>query len=619
MDRAIVLIGVSRTQGNPGRLEAVESAVDRMAAWAREQGIPEDRIARLTDGEGDPVSVERIYQAVLQFIELDSLEQLIVYFSGHGSAQGRYEFWHLSDAPGNPNAAVNLAVTADLAEEGRIPHVVLISDACRTIPKNVPESRIHGGSIFPSLDPGEPAQHVDIFFATRRGAPALELPTLVGVNEVYQAVYTEVLCDVLGGSEPKTIENGFIRPRPLEQALKTLVPDGLLRRGMHILTNQDPDARITSGEDAWVARFDLNVPQGLPRAPRPGPGPLSSEPDSDAWLPEDGMPPMPPSGPPAAPPPLSAADLVDYLVTHPSDSAGLELQVTHALSDSASRLLNNVIRSAIGEEPELLEPGFIVRGREVRRVECREYDGTIGRRTGVHRPAPGAAPESYTAWEFPYLANPGQALLTFSDGSGMLLPVFTGCAGILEFDAAGGFALRYDPLDAQADAEDLRELRWLRAAVAEASRQGSFGLDPAAAGVLDERMRGLRFLDPALALQAAYAYREIGELDRIRALQDHMYYALGVRLFDLAFLSRDMLWSTHAPIDVMPATPLLSAGWVLMDSLGRTLPRKFRALRRYDSGALWAHYTPAGMRALRAWLEPAAGAAEVYEMQAPRA
>jgi hypothetical protein len=94
---------------------------------------------------------------------------------------------------------------------------------------------------------------------------------------------------------------------------------------------------------------------------------------------------------------------------------------------------------------------------------------------------------------------------------------------------------------------------------------------------------------------------------------------LGVRLFDLAFLSRDMLWSTHAPIDVMPATPLLSAGWVLMDSLGRTLPRKFRALRRYDSGALWAHYTPAGMRALRAWLEPAAGAAEVYEMQAPRA
>jgi hypothetical protein len=124
MDRAIVLIGVSRTQGNPGRLEAVESAVDRMAAWAREQGIPEDRIARLTDGEGDPVSVERIYQAVLQFIELDSLEQLIVYFSGHGSAQGRYEFWHLSDAPGNPNAAVNLAVTADLAEEGRIPHVV---------------------------------------------------------------------------------------------------------------------------------------------------------------------------------------------------------------------------------------------------------------------------------------------------------------------------------------------------------------------------------------------------------------------------------------------------------------------------------------------------------------
>ncbi|WP_338878956.1 hypothetical protein WHX56_21685 [Achromobacter veterisilvae] len=622
MDRAIVLIGVSRTQGNPGRLEAVESAVDRMEQWAREQGIPEDRIARITDGEDDPVSVDQIYRSIQRFIDLDSLEQLIVYFSGHGSAQGLYEFWHLSDAPGNPNAAVNVAVSVGLAEEGRIPHVVLISDACRTIAKDVPQSKIHGGSIFPSFDQQDPVQPVDVFYATRRGAPALELPTLVGANEVYQAVYTEVLCNVLGGSEPRLVDNGFIRPRPLKEALKILVPDDLLRRGMHVLTNQDPDARITSGEDAWVARFDLSMPHGLPRAPRPGPGPLGNGdgPESEAWQPEDGMPPpIPPSTPPSTPPPLSSGGLVDYLVRHPADSAGLELQVSRALSDTASRLLNSVIRSALAEAPELREPGFIVRGRDVRRVVCREYGGRIGRRAGVYQPAPGGPTESYTAWEFPLLSKPEQALLVFGDGSGMLLPVFEGCAGILEFDAQGGFALRYDPLDARADAEDLRELRWLRAAVAEGARQCVLELDPASAGVLDDRMRNLRFLDPVLALHAAYAYREIGETGRIRALQDYLYQNLGVRLFDLAFLSRDLLWETYAPSDFMPATPLLSAGWILMDLLGRALPHELRALRQHDTGELWAHYTPAGVRALEAWLEPATGSAELYEMQAPRA
>jgi hypothetical protein len=252
-------------------------------------------------------------------------------------------------------------------------------------------------------------------------------------------------------------------------------------------------------------------------------------------------------------------------------------------------------------------------------VVCRDYDGRIGSRGDVYQPVPGARLEPYTAWEFPHLASPAQALLIFRDGSGTLLPVFQGCAGIVEFDTEGGFALRYEPLDGLADAEDLRELRWLRAAVAEAARLGAFAFDPASARMLEDRMRGLRFLDPVVALHAAYAYREIGETERIRALQDYLHQSLGARLFDLAFLSRDLLQEDYAATGCVPATPMLSTGWVLMDSLGRNLPRELRDLRQYDTGSLWTHYTPEGVRALEAWLEPAVGPVEVYEMEVPRA
>ncbi|MCY1200147.1 hypothetical protein D9M72_115740 [compost metagenome] len=619
MDRAIVLVGVSRTQGDLGRLEAVESAVDRMEAWAREQGIAEDRIVRLTDGADRPVTVRRIYRAIRRLIGLDTLEQLIVYFSGHGCMQGRNEFWLLSDAPGDPNAAVNLEACFDLARYGRIPHVVLISDACRTVAKDVLQNRIYGATIFPSFNDGGPGRGVDIFYATSPGAPALELPTLIGVNEVYQAVYTEVLCDVLGGSDPDLVVDGFIRPRPLSEALMALVPKDLLRRGMPVRVGQETDARISSGDRAWVARFDLRKPQGVPRPRPPGPGSRGSGKgiDGEAGQLEEGTPEddMPDDGTP----PLPVGSLVDYLLAHPSDAAGLQLQVSRTLSDPAGSLLHSVIRRAIGEEPPLLEPGFILRGCEARRVVCRDYDGRIGSRGDVYQPVPGARLEPYTAWEFPHLASPAQALLIFRDGSGTLLPVFPGCAGIVEFDTEGGFALRYEPLDGLADAEDLRELRWLRAAVAEAARLGAFAFDPASARMLEDRMRGLGFLDPVVALHAAYAYREIGETERIRALQDYLHQSLGARLFDLAFLSRDLLQEDYAATGCVPATPMLSTGWVLMDSLGRNLPRELRDLRQYDTGSLWTHYTPEGVRALEAWLEPAVGPVEVYEMEVPRA
>lgn len=620
MDRAIVLIGVSRTRAHQEPLRAVESAVDLMEHWARGQGIPDARIARITDGGNVPVTVGLIADWVRHFVEQDPVEQLIVYFSGHGCVVGRSEFWLLSDAPNDVNAAINLEVSVEAATSGSINHVIFISDACRTVPKDVRQGKIHGAGIFPNLVEQDYTCGVDMFYATRLGAPALEVPERVGADDIYKAAYTEVLFDVLRGGKPQVVHEGFIRPMPLKDALKSLVPAYLLALGQPLVVNQDPDARICSGGDAWVARFDLKKPQGEPLAPRPGSGPRGGDWfEGDALDTEGGALPTDPMSAGAPPlPPLSAEGLVAHVLRHPSEAGGMALPPLHALNEQATELLDLAVIAANRQPPCTLQAsGLIVMGRKARRVVCREYDGNIRREAGAYHPAPGEKPVPYAAWEFEDIWGAKLAVVELSDGSGMPVPLFHGCVALLEWDKQGRVALRYDPLAAQVDPDDMRELRWLRALVEQAAKQNVFELDKATARILDRRMERLQFVDPALALYAAYAYREIGELGRIRALQDYLFQSLGVRLFDLALLSRDLLHGGALQPDVIPLTPLLASGWILMDALGPQLPEELRELRQYDTGELWAHYSPEGMQRLQAVLDPAVGTAEVYEEPAP--
>lgn len=612
MDRAIVLIGVSQTRGHLGRLEAVESAVDLMEQWARGQGIPADRIARITDGAGEPVTTHQIYRWVRHFVEQDPVEQLIVYFSGHGSLVGRAEFWHLSDAPADQNAAVNLTGSIETALYSSVRHVVFISDACRTVVRGMAQARMQGAGIFPNPIDDDDSREVDTFYATRLGAPALEVPVRVGANHVYKAAYTEVLSDVLRGTRPHLVERGFIRPLPLKKALKKLVPEYLRKHGLPVSVDQRPDALLYSGDQAWIARFDLGVPQagsnGL--VAMISSDAESGRSDSDELGPEDG-------DPEDKNAPLSAEGLVSRALCHPFDDASLEIPPLHALSEQARDVLHKAV-AAVGEDvPGLEAPGLVVIGQRVQGVRCLEYDGAIKPGFGSVGATGSADTATFHYWEFPDLWTPKQAMVQLRDGSGLLVPVFHGCIATLKWDAEGRMALHYDPLYAQADTDDMRQLQWLRAVVAEAAKQNVFEVDKTSAQALDERMAKLQFLDPALALYAAYAYREIGEIDRIRELRDYMFQRLGVHLFDLALLSRDLLRGPYTPTDFMPATPLLSTGWVLMDALGHTLPAELRSLRQYDTGQLWAHYSPQGMQRLAGWLEPSTGQAEAYSMSAP--
>lgn len=62
-----------------------------MERWVRDQGF--DRIERITDRNGGEVHAHKIRTAIKKMIRPLDLDQLVVYFAGHGVNLGTNEFW----------------------------------------------------------------------------------------------------------------------------------------------------------------------------------------------------------------------------------------------------------------------------------------------------------------------------------------------------------------------------------------------------------------------------------------------------------------------------------------------------------------------------------------------
>ncbi len=251
--RAAILIGVDRAGSLP-TLHAT-AAVQRMRAWAVSAY---DSVAVFTDEPGKPVRVADIKAEIFRIQSLGTCTDLLIYFSGHGIVHGSGEFWLLSDAPTDANAAVNVQKSARQAAHGGIPYVVMISDACRTAARGLDAQNIEGSQIFPNVNRGGPENAVDLFYASGLGEASHEFLD-PHAAENYEAIYTSVLLEVLHGHVPPILEidarhGKVIRTRPLKDYLKNEVPRRIAARYPSANVAQQPDAHITSGPTAYLAK-----------------------------------------------------------------------------------------------------------------------------------------------------------------------------------------------------------------------------------------------------------------------------------------------------------------------------------------------------------------------------
>jgi hypothetical protein len=606
MDRAVLLIGV-RKSGTLPELQAVQSGLAKMRKWVRTQGISGELVKTISDSRRRRVRSVDIYDAVEQFTQLRTLQQLIIYFCGHGVNNDYSEYWLLSDAPTNPNEAVNVALSAFHAERCRIPHVVFVSDACRTAPVGIQASSVSGSAIFPNRPPGDAEASVDLFYACRLGESAYEIADPQQASDGYHAVYTEVLTEALQGVYPALLERSgageaaidLVRPWPLKRGLPDLVTARIIELNAVLEVNQAPYSKVTSDPQvAWLSRL-------RPRRRPPGGGgePLAVE-HEVAGLAGD------------------VAD--DAFESYPVAVEGYAMALEIVPEPSAG-----AVRAAAEAAERLAEPfgpadvdalcGFKVRGGQVEAVASQDGEARLSRDGLVVEVHPGG--HSLTA----------SILLRFASGPCAVVPAIVGYMAAVTVEDGQLADIMYQPLrsspmwDEYQEAE--REYVRYRSTLAAASRFGLDGPDAENAERLLSRHQALQQFDPSLKLYLAYALHDLGQRSMITQIRDDIALPWAGTFFDVHLLTGEAFGLDDAPEPdrvsgpVVPAVPLLSRGWPLLgaasdllDGIASRVPSHwsffegsaFEQLRRSLDRRIWAYaetgYDPRAFSAVQGLL-----------------
>ena len=263
MRRAGVFIGVDRT-GQLQTLNDAAAGAERMHQWALGQGMSDGTQAiLLTDRGGKKVTPDMIFDAIKSVIDGPGVDQLLVYFAGHGVNINRSEHWLLSDAPVRTSAAVNVAGSVDLARYCGIPYVVFVSDACRSAPEGIQAQNVRGVDVFPNDGASDRAQPVDQFFACRLGKTAAEIRDPAEAASGFSALYTAAFLDAVSGQAPSLLDAGkeagdtarYVLPARLRDYLDTEMPRRIVASRLVGRVNQSPDAIVLAHAN-WLSKVD---------------------------------------------------------------------------------------------------------------------------------------------------------------------------------------------------------------------------------------------------------------------------------------------------------------------------------------------------------------------------
>ncbi len=620
MQRALIAIGVKKTGGLP-ELQAALDGAQAMHDWARgHQKIPAARVKLITDAKST-VSRDRLFDAVDKIAKLGYVEQLIVYFSGHGINTGLYEQWLLSKAPDDPAAAVNLRGSHELARYAGIGHVVFISDACRTAADTIQAQSVSGGEIFPNNRRQGQEKPVDQFFATHVGDPALEVKSVNDSAAGYRAAYTTVLMDALHGRVPNLLDtqqdgSAVIRPWPLKDHLCVAVPSFLSTLSMPGGITQTPDARVESRPDAWISMVPDAPPAPVSPAPavappvakpltrgtragrrRPG-APDPAAPASDFDLGEDDLPPPSVVRGVARPSDLlgdASAQLHTALEPEGTGQSQKRRSATRGAAVRDSVLDHTLARTGVSFGPDHFETqcGIKVRGAALAETYAPHAAVSIGHLGDVVQ----------VALEFGHVAT--NVFVQLADGSAVVVPALQDHITALTIDDGRLRDVTFEPslntARGQAWLARRGEHTRLRDIIAAASSLGALRLDTQGQGsALLEGLARTNGLDPALSVYAAWALHDRRMRAEITKLHEQTVKELGVRIFDLAMLADTLADAPAVPgPGLFPCVPMLAQGWSLLSAFDVMLPGRLGELRAHLRPALWTHITPAGAGILR--------------------
>ncbi|HEX7934818.1 MAG TPA: caspase family protein [Paraburkholderia sp.] len=564
--RGAVVIGVNQTGGLPV-LGSAAAGAEAVADWLSKEGFDVEVITDLKER----VTHEMIAEAIKKFVEPGTFSQLVIYFSGHGYFKNNAELWLLSDSPKDANAAVSWIETAEFAKDCGIPHVVLISDACRTIPDSVQALRVRGSIVFPNDDVQRRRAKVDKFMASAMGRAAYEVST--GSDNKSESVFTHCLlsafrspdADMIRHVEEDGVDIDVIPNRQLENYLYREVPKFLARISVQL--EQRPEADVVSDEDAYVGRAlgrPRAVPISLDRSPRTATTSLREV----------------------------AALEVQRAMEQPTDLSAAKIEVIDRLAQS-SGFLNKVAQASYVADVAHFETqtGFAVVGAGVTNALS-----VNGNRADVVAVGDGVNP-GVIRIELAPNNTASSVMLRFANGRGSVLAALRGYIGHVLVEGDQIVNVSYIPSNNSERWREYEQRRArvdrLRATAAAAVRMGIFRLDDQKQAYrLAELIRVGKCFDPVLGLFAAYAYTEADSRDDINSVRLYMQQDLGVDLFDVAMLARGSVPEGTLNMQQVPFCPLLTQGWNFLRSRRIVMPRVLDEAQDELESSLWTTFKP---------------------------
>ena len=586
--RGAVVIGVNKT-GDLPKLEASASGAQKFAEWLAGEGFA---VTTITDEKG-PVTATEIKDAIKAFVLPGTYDQLVVYFTGHGYWKNDAELWLLTGAPEDANEAVNWKETVDFAKDCGIPNVVLISDACRSLPNSPRASRVRGSIVFPNDDIKRERAKVDRFMAAAVGTAAYEVSLIAGGSK--ENVFTHCLLSAFEKPDREMVvrlqEDGqtitIVPNRKLGPYLRREV-SALLAK-VDITIDQTPDDEVMSDETAYIGRAkavaDIVNSEGadipLASVRRPGSGAKRRRPIAS---PRD--------------------DLRDIAAKAFNDAIDAPLGKISGEGKNFSlrRKFDDALNTAGTEASDIerfeTETGFAVLGIRLRDAVI--LGGSIA---DLSSEGDGAGKPALIRVDSPLSAC--TIVVRFDNGSGAALAALKGYIGHVVVDDGNVVSINYVPSENNsrfaAFANRRAQLQRLRAAAAAAIRFGVFRIDDqVAARKLADLIRVEKSVDPSLGLYAAYAYSKGDSREELASVASYMHDDLNADLFDVAMLARREIAIDRAPGPTSPTTvpfcPMLTQGWNLLRARGIKLPKVLEAAQDDLHRAVWTTFPADRMR-----------------------
>jgi hypothetical protein len=567
--RAVVSIGVNRAGSMPGLVAAAKGA-RQFDRWARTQQCD---ATLLVDDEGAPVVLRDVSRAVRGYVDAGIYSQLIVYFSGHGILTAPdTEYWLLSDAPEDGNEAVNLRLSVANARNSGIPHVVFVSDACRSNAEKPPLSGVSGGVIFPNGPFVPQRAEVDVYYATLPGDPAYELPEAQS-TKAYNGVFTECLLKAVEAPGTDLVDTladevpplSVVSSRKLKPHLESTVP--VVAGAVDVRVRQKPDLRVETALPKFFAVVDRgSIDRGLGVSPAGAGAPPRTMERAIAAM----------------------RHAVDAPLLAPAGDLALAAQL--GLTDEVQRLADT--RGRGGFETKT---GFSIYGSRSVRVDARGWTSDppfeeAGDPGALHvRLRPDGPTPSGTS-----------AVLAFDGGTGTVLAILPEFVGVVVVRDGRVTSVNYVPArhTPRYDAYESRaaELQRMKALATIAARNGRFVVDDATSATqLADRIRLVKGIDPTLGLYAAYAYAQAGRDDEVVSVLRAMRDEVTLVPFDVALLaSRGPAASLDAAV-LAPFAPMLAQGWALLVPEDPLFHPVHGALRPHLLPSLWTTFSDAGV------------------------